>query len=216
MASQSLGYDQAVADAKEYLDGLVNGLGNKKGLEDIKAAMKKIAKAMMKAIRDELEIKSPSRKSAEVGRQVVMGLIKQLDSMHGDVDRASAEIGKTALDTLQATMSNIGDELPSNIGLSPIITPVLDLTQLAKDATAISSLMAIQPISTDVSFAQASDISRYRAELADSDDGGDDGRSGDTYEYHQTNISPKPLSTVEIHRNTKSLLALKRGELGVE
>src|SRR5690606_37863120 len=71
-------YDEAVSRAQQFLDGLTNGLTSEEAKNQIAAAMTKVAKKMMKALKKELDIKSPSRKAAEVASFFVKGMVNQM------------------------------------------------------------------------------------------------------------------------------------------
>lgn len=212
--SKGITYDDAVKTAQLYLDGLVNGLGDKKGLQALKDAMTTIAKKMMKAIQDELQQHSPSRKAAEVGFFFVKGLVNQMDDMHGDVEKSSKALANVALDTLQSTLSRVGAGISNELSMSPIITPVLDLTKLTRDAAQISSLLGASPIRANVSFAQASDISASQRATAEDQDN-EYSKSPRQLIFEQTLISPTPIDDVKHYRQTKGLLSFAKEVLNV-
>jgi hypothetical protein len=111
-------------------------------------------------------------------------------------------------------MSRVGEGVSSQVNMDPVITPVLDLGKLAKDANRINALMDVPPITAGVSFAQASDISRGRqmaASGSDDDDATDTTRGGDT--YIQNLYSPEALDDATIYRRSKSLFSITRGGL---
>jgi hypothetical protein len=92
--------------------------------------------------------------------------------------------------------------------ISPKVTPVLDLTQLEKDATKIGSTLGHHKISTDVSRRTARSIASD--EMARHRRAVDAAAGGDTYNFEQNIYSPKPVDRVRVYRSTKSQLALHR------
>lgn len=80
-------------------EGLIKGLRSKE--KDIEKAMEKIGKAMAKAIKKELGIKSPSRVFHEIGQWVTAGLVSGVDSGRRDVRDAAHRMS----DALQAGAS---------------------------------------------------------------------------------------------------------------
>jgi predicted nucleic acid-binding Zn-ribbon protein len=212
-ASTLPGYDDAVKTAKDVLQGIIDGVGDAKSLAELEKAMGKIARIMMKAIRKELQVKSPSRKMMEIGVFAVKGLTKGLDAMHKDVAASSAALGTTALDTLQATLANASG-INADLSMSPVITPVLDLTQLTRDANSISSLMNVTPLNAAVSFAQASDISASKM-AADGSTNGSSDVGFTEIKFEQNNYSPEALDDVTIYRSTKNVISIAKEALGI-
>ncbi len=103
------------------------------------------------------------------------------------------------------TFQNSKNAANSLIDTHPKITPVLDLTQLERDATQISAKMGSHSVSVDGSRHQARNIAAAHAARHGS---GDTESGGDTYEFIQNNYSPKPINHVKAYRGTRSQIAL--------
>lgn len=189
--------------------GLVAGLQSQQG--ELAAQMEAIAKAMIKAIKKELKIKSPSRAFAEVGGLSGEGLAAGLKESSRYVEKASADLGDTALQTLQVSMSNVGKGVTASLDMTPIITPVLDLTQLQKDATQISSLLDTSDIAARVSYSQASAIAQDSQKPTD--DTSEGGGTTVNLEYTQNINAPKSPNAVEVYRGTRNQLSLVKEAL---
>jgi len=96
--------------------------------------------------------------------------------------------------------------------MQPKIRPVLDLTEIKKEAGKISDHMP--PIDLSQAYAHARsarfgfDKSRLPGEASDA------ATLGNQLNYTQNNYSPKALSRVEIYRQTKNQLSTVKGALG--
>lgn len=209
-ASVSLFYDAAVDQAQGML----------KGWQDSQAALEEqmtiVARAMVKAIKKALKMKSPSRVFMEVGDFSSQGVAKGLEAGIGGVEKSSEKVGYAALDTLTAVM-NKGVSMGA-VDVNPTITPVLDLTQLQKDATKIGTMLASEPLVATVSYEKASSVSSDHQAALDAalqaflnaQDAGDT-----NVEYTQILQSPKAISPVDTYRATKSAIPLMKEALKV-
>jgi hypothetical protein len=189
--------------------GLVAGLQSQQG--ELALAMERIAKAMIRAIKKELKIKSPSRAFAEVGGLSGEGLAVGLKESSRYVEKAAEDLGDTALKTLTVSLSNVGGDIQGALEAQPVITPVLDLSQLQRDATAISSLLDTSALAASVSYRQAAAIAADSQKPTD--DEGDGGGKHVTVEYTQNINAPKSPNAVEVYRGTRSQLSMVKEAL---
>jgi tape measure domain-containing protein len=178
------------------------------GMDLLRSAASAIAGALPGWMRKVLGIDSPSKVMRdEVGQWVAKGVADGIHQHVGAAEKSSKELADRSLDAMRYAFNNsrkMGDSLRD---IRPTIAPVLDLTQLEKDATAISGhLSGRHTINTGLSGRKASDISgiegRRRADAVAS--------INETYNFNQTINSPKPVNKVEIYRGTKSQFALFR------
>ena len=97
--------------------------------------------------------------------------------------------------------------------MQPTITPVLDLSQVERDARKLGGLTNVTPITAAASYGQASAISdaqrKAMAQTAQAVQG------GTTLMFEQNNYSPEALSDVEIYRQTKNQLGHIKNALGL-
>lgn len=213
-AAGDLGKDASASLYQAGIDaaqGIVNGLASQQG--EIAKQMKKIAKAMIKAIKDELDSHSPSREMDKIGQFAGQGLAQGIDKTSKVVQASAEGMASNALDVIKTTMSKVGDAVSGNVDFNPTVTPVLDLTQLTKDASKISGLMDTAPIVASTSYDQANAVAR-QVEITQA--GKDAPVAPDApreIKLEQNNYSPKALGPVEIYRNTKNLLSLTKEAL---
>lgn len=196
--------------ASAIADGLTGGLWSRVG--DIKDAAVGAAKSALNAAKNFLKIGSPSKEFAEVGRFSDMGFANGLEKYSYLTAAAAETVGSSTLDSMRAAMARVSDTLASDIDVNPTITPVLDLTQLQKDASSITTMIADKANLGAVSFGQATGISADQQSVA--------APVTETptpvvqeVKFEQNNYSPKALSATEIYRNTKNQLALAKEEL---
>ncbi|WPJ30718.1 tape measure protein [Streptomyces phage Psst2] len=203
MGSDAL-YQAGVDSAK----GILNGLKSQQAA--IEKQMDAIAAAMIKAIKAKLKIKSPSRVFMEMGGYSAQGLIKGLDEMSGSVERSAARTGTAAVESLRKSLVGFSDLITNDNDMQPVITPVLDLSSIRKEAAGISGMFGSSYIPTDSAYAKA----KYVASgFASNQAAAEDAQIGGSVSYVQNNYSPKALSSAEIYRNTKNQLSTVKGAL---
>jgi tape measure domain-containing protein len=204
-ASDSM-YQAGVDSAKGLLDGLKNEQAA------IEAIMDAIGEKMVKSIKDKLGIKSPSREFMKVGEYSAEGLIRGLGEMSGSVEKASAKTGVAAVEALRKSLSGFSDLVVRDVDIKPVITPVLDLSSVRKEAGNIGGMLGGNSIAVDSAYLKARTIA---SSVASSQSAGLDESptGGSVLNYTQNNYSPKALSSAEIYRQTKNQLSITKGAL---
>lgn len=199
----SISLYQAGVDAAQ---GMVDGLKAKqKAIEKI---MDTIAASMIKALKKKLGIKSPSVEMAKLGAFSAEGLAEGMRGMTGIIERAADGNGKAALEAMRKSLTNMSDLVVGPLDVRPTITPVLDLSNVKKNAGQIGTMLATGPISVDSAYAKAIGVARSRmTESSTTSQNVSDSRPN-TVTYVQNNTSPKALSAAEIYRQTKNQLSI--------
>lgn len=199
---------QAAVDAAQ---GLVDGLRlQQKALE---AQMALLANAMVAAIKKALGIKSPSRVFKEVGEYAAQGLTQGLEQSGDKVADSATDIGNKAVSSLQKSLSNMDKMIVGNLKVNPAIRPVLDLSDIRKNAGKMTSLLAGNKLRVETSYSDAVSTAVAVRKYDDDGDPATDSGGGSTLNYIQNNYSPKALSPVEIYRGTKNQLSTVKGAL---
>lgn len=195
------------------VDGITAAI--KAGGSALKSAGKKIGEALLDAAKDALGIASPSKEFKKVAAYSIEGLTIGLAAGSKDIDKAGTLVGKTAVDSVTKSMSNIANAVSNNMDVTPTIRPVLDLSGVKKDASQISGMLGAKTISLENTTANANYAnSGYEENMrAATDADGEIVNTGTVLNLTQNNYSPKNISEVETYRNTKNLMAVKKGEL---
>lgn len=194
------------------LSGLTGGLSD--GAWRVASMAAGVARRALAAAKSALGISSPSKEFYKIGGWSTEGMADGFRKTSGVVESAAAKVGTSAVSAIKKSMEGIGESVASQIDIDPTITPVLDLTKLTEDASKISGLIGKMPIAADVSFGQASDIAQNR-QNGSLDSSNAVGDNVTIFEYKQEINSPKPLSLIDIYRDTKSLLSMKKEALSI-
>ncbi len=107
--------------------GMSNGVGTGKTFID---KMKEVAINAVNAVKDVLEIHSPSRVFAELGMFMDEGIVVGLTKYSDRVSQASENVGRESISAISSSISRISDVINSDMDVEPTITPVIDLTNV--------------------------------------------------------------------------------------
>jgi hypothetical protein len=188
--------------------GLVDGLTSKKA--DLERAMNNLADTIVRRIKNQLGIRSPSTVFAEVGNNAAQGLAQGLTDSSKSVADAAAGVGDEAAKALSNSLAGISDKVGSEIDTDVTITPVLDLSQVKKDAKNMPDIGGVVPITAAASYGQAAAISGETARSTAAATATQ--QAVPAFSFNQYNTSPESLSDIEIYRQTNNLLSnVKRG-----
>lgn len=158
---------QAVTKAKNKITGaagdflsaggnLVKGIasGIRNGASNVISAAGSIASRALSKFKSMLGIRSPSRAFAEAARWIPEGIVVGINKTSNKVRRAVSSMSDSALDPFSKAISKAYYGLDSGMDFKPTITPVLDLSEVRKDATGINSILG------DKSIALASSLGK--------------------------------------------------------
>lgn len=109
------------------IQGLSDGVGTGSAFVE---RMKQIAIDAKNAVENVLEINSPSRVFARIGRFIDMGMIAGLNEYSDKVYQASENVGKDSISAMSSSISRIADIVDGDMNIEPTIAPVLDLTNV--------------------------------------------------------------------------------------
>ena len=201
------GWNVASAIMEGILDGIKDLVG--KVVDGVQWVIDKLPWAAKKA----LGIKSPSAVFADIGRNTMLGLVGGIDSGTGPVERSIDAATGTIVDTAKSSLAKVPDFLEGIMDMDPVITPVLDLSNVERGAQKLGDLTNVTPITAAASYTQAATISSDQQKIVDADAAAP--VVATTFNYEQNNYSPDPLSNIEIYRRTNNQLAQVKNALGV-
>lgn len=121
------------------IDGLIDGI--KSGATAVKDKVADIGQDIKDGICDFFGIESPSKVMAEIGRYIDEGLIVGIDGMSKNVTNAATNMGKDAMDGIATATSRIADIINSDPNFNPVITPIVDLSNVVSGSNAINDML---------------------------------------------------------------------------
>jgi phage-related protein len=204
---------------RAIMDGLLSGITD---------AWNKVAGTLSGLASKIKSLKGPPEKDAvllvEAGQLIMQGLQKGLESEWDTIakwlsevnpaDEMDKNIGTQMTDVINSAISDMADQLSGYEEFNPTITPVLDMTQVSKDAKQFSSLIPSGPTITPAySYNQASAIAAS-ALTAQQDPNNAPTGSGDV-KFEQNIYAPTQLSTSDIYKNTRNQITIAKQELSI-
>lgn len=171
-----------------------------------------VALQALKSAKKALGIKSPSKEFAKVGMYADKGFAGGLMDYSGDVESSAENVGLSALSIMQKSISKVFDLVNSNIDASPTIRPVLDLSSVLSGSEEIGSLLGRkQTINVASSIRRATDTASWMQHDNDNSEQTKELLVSKPISFVQNNYSPKPLSRIEIYRQTKNQISTLKG-----
>ena len=152
---------------------------------------------------DRLDSNSPSKVFIGIGEDVVEGFAIGLSRTKPAVEEAT-----NAADNITTAFQQAIEQITAMDDFNPTITPVLDLTQVTRDAKLLKTLYP------DLSSSVASNISAAELEAFRGSDS-ELTEAGVSVNFVQNNNSPKALSTNDIYRQTRNQIAIAKEELSI-
>lgn len=122
------------------VDGIISGIKGFGNSDKLLSVGSWIFDKINEGVMDEGEIASPSKVMARNGKFTVLGFIKGIESNLPKLKQS----GEIMMDAINSSIDLAEDNLNSN--LSPVITPVLDLSEIQNGANGINNLLATDPL----------------------------------------------------------------------
>ena len=188
------------------VDGMTDGLASKAW--SFGESMVSVAKKGYNKVKNFFGIHSPSRLMKELGGYVGEGLAIGIENTGERVAEAGDNMSKAAYDAMSAALDGVNELVEDDPSFKPEIKPVLDLTEMQKQAKGINNFLPAIGVT-----AQAANAARPPAPIAvdNSDKNGQNGVTNIT--FNQTNNSPEALDAATIYRQTHTQLAMAKDKL---
>lgn len=200
--------------ASAIIEGMVRGLWQL--APHVWSVVQSIINKIPHAVRKLLGIGSPSKVFHEIGQNIMQGLGAGISNAGPKATANLIAQVKEMIAFAQAHMDEIQrGEVPGFVA-APIIKPVLDLTQVKKDAKNIGPILPHLP-TTAMTFTAEGALTGIRppteAEIYQFLGRGP--KEPPQINFHQNNYSPESLSNAEIYRLTQNQLSQARHGLNI-
>lgn len=122
----------------EYLvQGMTAGINAQ--LPDLETAVQELEAKAERAVKAKAEIESPSRVWMQIGAYMGEGLAIGIRNSGDRVAHESEGLAATSEDAVRAAIASISSAMDDDMNLNPVITPVVDLTDVDRSARLMSS-----------------------------------------------------------------------------
>lgn len=168
---------------EDWGKGFVKGIESQ--VDEARAAGRKIGNATEQGEREATSTSSPSKVAKRLGNYWGMGYVSGLNEYVKKAGRAGEDIGKATINALETPMRIIQDIIDSDVDASPVITPVLDLSNIQNGARRIDGLLPTGARSLGaISYSMANRHETTNADVVSAIlglSGSMEGSRGDTY-----------------------------------
>ena len=161
-----------------------------------------------------LGIHSPSREFAKIGKFTAEGMALGIDQNSDEVISSTKAMATGSIDAMRQSILQMSKVLDQEIDLQPVISPVMDLSQVQAGARAISSAIGTNAVSPNVSYGQAVGVSRITDQTAQAVAEAE-APAGVNINFTKNNTSPEALSAIDIYRNTRNQLSMVKEALKI-
>lgn len=123
--------------AKDTIEGFIKGIKDK--ISDAVEGIRNFGSRILDGLKGILGISSPSKVTRGYGQYVDEGLILGMEDLSSAVVTSAEDVGGGAMDALAAAVAGANDLIDTDME-DPVITPVIDLSQIQNGVNAAHSL----------------------------------------------------------------------------
>lgn len=142
-------------DGQYMIDGFREGIESK-AMEVAYAAMK-VAQSVDSTVRQTLDIHSPSRVFRAIGEYVDLGFAQGIDNYADKVTNSASNVANGVVTNVGKALDNI-PSLDSDIDINPVISPVLDMSNIRNGAQGIAAMLESQNVSLNANIDRLSGL----------------------------------------------------------
>ena len=139
------GYTKAESTSINIIKGLLSGItGSSKRSEyyynELMNKSYDLGKQITEEINHGAKVSSPSKATIRTGQFIDEGLIIGLQNYESKVESASENVGAASVNAVANSISAVSSAIESGIDLNPVITPILDMSNIQNGMSAMSNL----------------------------------------------------------------------------
>ena len=128
-----------VSAGKSLIQGLVNGITSM--ASSVAAKARSVVQGAVDAARSALKINSPSKVFIEIGKFVDQGFINGMEQYSARVAKSASGVADKVVDNFAKPLSGINSLMDADVDLNPVITPVLDLSNVQANSRRLNSMI---------------------------------------------------------------------------
>lgn len=125
--------------------GMISGINSQ--MRALAAAVQKLEEYAERAVKAKAKIKSPSRVWMKIGAYMGEGLALGISGSANTVADAAVGLASVSEDAVSAAIRTINDSVDSEWSTGPVITPIVDLSNVQKSASYIDQMFSVDPFS---------------------------------------------------------------------
>ena len=136
-----------VQAGKDFVQGFIDGVASY--ASDAWEAAKDIGASALNGLKSMLDINSPSKEADKNGQYFGQGFVNGVIDWVREASSASGSLGESAMTGLKSAIAK-ASEILSSADTAPVISPVLDLTDLEKNRSKLDSILGDTSVNASV------------------------------------------------------------------
>lgn len=192
------------------IDGATWGLASK--ARDLANKAKDVFSNAIGAVEGVLHIGGPSKVFMDIGQGMMDGTAIGI-ARSNSAEKAIVSSVEGMTHTVRDALNKFTADIQDMGSLNPTITPILDLSQVQKDAQLIGGLMPGAVLTPGLSSLQAQTIATSSQQTDQTST--DEGPTPTEIKFEQNIYAPEQLSTGDIYRQTRTQLTMAKEELSI-
>ena len=134
-----------VSAGRNLINGLASGI--RSGITAAKNAISSGISSVVSKAKAILKIHSPSRVFMEIGRYTVLGLAKGLTKYASVANKPAEGLAQSVINSTNKALNVASKVLNSDMDVNPVITPVMDLSNIENGASRLNNLLSNRTMS---------------------------------------------------------------------
>lgn len=145
--------DKFKTAGSNLLDGIKNGLRDPSALSKLLSAAGETASSALEKFKKKLGIKSPSRAFAEASKWIPIGAAEGIKKYASVFTDSAEQMGSEGVNAMSSAINDASLYFDENADMNPTISPVVDLSNVARGSSEIDALMSrIQALEVDANI----------------------------------------------------------------
>jgi tape measure domain-containing protein len=137
-AASGLG-SKLVSAGKSLIEGFVSGI--KSMVQTVCNVVKSVVDSAITTAKNALKINSPSKVFIEIGKYTSMGLAVGMEKYGYQAAAVAGDVANAVIDNVRNPLSNVAKLMDGDLNIDPVITPVMDLSNIHAGTRALNGMM---------------------------------------------------------------------------
>ena len=137
-AASGLG-SKLVSAGKSLIEGFVSGI--KSMAQSVWNAAKSVVEGAITAAKNALKINSPSKVFIEIGKYTSEGFAVGMEKYGYQAAAVAGDVANAVIDNVRNPLSNVAKLMDGDLNIDPVITPVMDLSNIHAGTRALNGMM---------------------------------------------------------------------------
>ena len=146
--------EEAQDTGDNIVDGFIQAAKDPKNIQRVYDAYENLGNISDLAMKDGAGVRSPSWKAEETAGYIIKGLTLGMKAGISDVYASGDETGNAVMDALASAIESADSLLEED--MNPVITPILDMSNIENGASSISSILGDQSYNSALSINRSS------------------------------------------------------------